>query len=125
MGKELLGAISGVKGQELTPDLYAALLGTRIQEMVDNSEPGDLEQLEALLREAGLVDQPFPVDWTRADREIVMDNPEVLLVLRQQGIPGRMPPTIETNNPKAQEALQETSLTEWVQALASGRIERG
>jgi len=124
MGKELLGAISGVKGQVLDQDLYLSLLGDRVQIMADNSEPWELEQLEALLREAGLVDQPFPVDWKRAGKEIVEYSPEVALVLHQQGIPGRMPPTIETNSPRAQQALQETNLTEWVQALVSGRIER-
>jgi hypothetical protein len=124
-GRELLGAICGVKGQTLDPDLYLSLLGDRVQIMADNSEAWELEQLEDLLREAGLLDQPFPVDWKRAGREIVEDNLEVALVLRQRGIPGRMPPTIEANDLRAQEALQGTNLTEWVHALVSGRIERG
>ena len=101
-GRELLGAISGVKGQTLNPDLYLSLLGDRVQIMADNSEAWELEQLEDLLREAGLLDQPFPVDWKRAGREIVEDNLEVALVLRQRGIPGRMPPTLEANDLRAQ-----------------------
>lgn len=122
-GQELLGAIRGVRGQTLNRDLYPVLLRRRVEEMVENAEPEDVQQMEDLLLEAGLLGQRL--DRSRIGREVVEDNEEVLLELEHRGIPGRMPPSLETNDPSAERALQETNLVEWTHALVSGRIERG
>jgi hypothetical protein len=122
-GQELLGAIRGVKGQELSRDLYPALLRRRLEQMVETAEPEDVQQMEDLLLEAGLLAQPL--DRTRIGREVVEDNEEVLMELRSRGIPGRMPPSLETSNSAAEQTVLETNLLEWTHALVSGRIERG
>ena len=91
--------------------------------MVETSEQEDVQQMEDLLVEAGFLVQPL--DRSRIRREVVVDNEEVMLELQSRGIPGRMPPSLETNDLRAEQVLLETNLMEWVFALMSGRIERG
>ncbi|HYY93848.1 MAG TPA: hypothetical protein VE713_04975 [Pyrinomonadaceae bacterium] len=112
---QIVGAIEGVEGQKLDPQVYLALLADRVQKMYDQAPPEERKMQTSVLSEAGLLDDR-PTTETAA-LMLVLDNSLLQDRLRLMGLPGKLPPSLTHDDPAARKLIEETTLEQWVDVL--------
>jgi|GEM_PF-740583 len=120
-GQEILGAIQLPIAQSLNNRVYLEHLQARLEGMAEDSDPTDLQQVSDLLVEAGLLYSPLDPSEP-IGMQLILDNEDMLMRLRELGIPGEMPLRVTVSNKAAQTAIDQTSLLGWTLEVVSGLI---
>jgi len=120
--RQRAGMILGRKGQKMTRGVYLSLLADRVAKYLMD-EPGDpeenLEQMEDQLLSDGLIEQRFQKRSPREAMWEMFDNPGMQQRMRDLGIPGEMPPTLEEHSAQAMWIFDRMTLETWLSAMQS------
>lgn len=119
----VIGAIWLSTKQILNRETYLLLLSNRLTELGEDVDQSDLNQISDLLVEAGLLHSPLDPQESMGS-QILTDNDEMLLRMRDLGVPGVLPLQLATSNDEAETALDQTSLLGWTLEVVSGLIHR-
>jgi hypothetical protein len=122
-GQLVIGAISLSTTQILNQETYLLRLERRLSELAQDADQSDLEQVSDLLVEAGLIGTPLDQQESMGS-QILTDSDEMLLRMRDLGIPGKLPRQVTTSNKDAETVLNQTSLLGWTLEVVSGLIHR-
>lgn len=113
-----LGVIAAPQGSTLTMDGYLSRLAARLDDLYEEAEPADRREATELLMEAGLIWEPLDQQEMRPGLQI-LQNPEVLAILGRKLSLWflKVEPIVKGNDKEAEQAMQETSLLDWVIVL--------
>lgn len=109
----ILTAIQSVKGQELDTEIYLILLSERVQRLMDQ-EPQGYQYLRHIMDISNLL-TPW---YNETAQSMIAENPPFREFLHLAGV--MMPSNgtvLSQNDPASEEAVKETNLVEWIEAL--------
>jgi hypothetical protein len=112
--RALLGAIKGVKGQILDFDTYFALLGDRVQEMLDAEEDPEsaLDEMYDALDQEDIAEVERP-KLDRVGSKLIYGNYAFRDHFNLLGLPGDIPKRLQRNDSEAARVIKETGFENW------------
>jgi hypothetical protein len=124
--RAMLGAIKGTEGQKLDPDAYFALLGDRVQEMLDAEEDPEnaLDQLYKAFDDENLAQVPKP-SLDRVGSKLIFANGALRGYFDSLDLPGKLPGCLEKSDPSAARVIEVTGLQSWMTNLFTKPYDAG
>lgn len=113
------GAVAVRPGVELTRERYLMYLGVRVARMVKEASNPKRAQayLELILQETGLLDPEISLTPQNLATAVISDNPLMMDKLESLDLTVKLPQTVTTSNPTAEQILLTVDLEGWLASL--------